>query len=98
MNILRPSQTAQKVAVSLPTLWRRVKQDPDFPQPVKMSGGVTGFIESEIDTYLTLKVDTFRANPSKRAQASIAATASVVKRATKRAAIHSAQGAKKGGA
>lgn len=84
MNILRPRQLAKKFSMSLPTLWRRVKQDPDFPQPVKLSSGITGFIEAEGDAYIELKVNESRANPIKRATASTAAAASVKKRASNR--------------
>lgn len=84
MTLLRPHQLAKKFGISLATLWRRVKQDPDFPQPVKLSDGITAFIEAEGDAYIELKVNEFRANPIKRATTSTAAAASVKKRASNR--------------
>ena len=84
MNILRPSQLARKLGVSTPTVWRRVKDDPDFPQPVRISPAVTGFVEAEADAYIELKVSQSRVNPIKRATASTAAAASVKKRAVNR--------------
>jgi predicted DNA-binding transcriptional regulator AlpA len=84
MNILRPNQFAKKLGLSMPTLWRRVQQDPDFPVPIKLSTAITGFIESECDTYLELKVAESRANPTKRATAATAAATSVKNRTNNR--------------
>lgn len=70
--------------MSLPTVWRRVKQDPHFPQPIKLSSGMTGFVEAEGDAYIEFKVIETRATLSKRATAATAAAASVKKRALKR--------------
>jgi predicted DNA-binding transcriptional regulator AlpA len=86
MNILRPNHLAKKLGMSPATLWRRVKQDPDFPQPVRLSSGMTGFVEAESDAYIERKVDEFRANPTKRTTASVAAAASVKVRADRRQA------------
>ena len=84
MNILRPTQLAKKLGVSMPTLWRRVQQDPAFPVPIKLSSAMTGFIESECEAYLELKVAESRATPTKRATAKKAAAASVIQRANNR--------------
>ena len=84
MNILRPSQFAKKLGMSTPTLWRRVKHDKDFPQPVRISPAITGFVEAEGDAYIKLKVNQSRAYPVKRATALTAAAASVKKRASNR--------------
>jgi predicted DNA-binding transcriptional regulator AlpA len=84
MNILRPNQLAKKLGLSMPTLWRRVQQDPDFPVPIKLSTAVTGFIESDCETYLELKVAESRANPTKRATAATAAAISVKNRTNNR--------------
>ena len=84
MNFLRPNHFAKKLGMSTPTLWRRVKQDPDFPQPVRISPAITGFVEAEADAYIELKVNQSRANPNKRTTASTAAAASVKKRANNR--------------
>jgi prophage regulatory protein len=95
MNILRPNHFAKKLGMSTPTLWRRVKQDPDFPQPVRISTAITGFVEAEVDAYIELKVSQSRLNPSKRETALTAAAASVKKRAIDRlldAGPHGASG------
>jgi prophage regulatory protein len=84
MNIIRPTQLAKKIGVSMPTLWRRVRDDPDFPVPVKLSAAMTGFIEAECDAYLELKVAASRAAPTKRPTAVKAGAASAIKRANKR--------------
>lgn len=97
MNIIRPNRTANKIGASLPTLWRRVKDDPDFPQPVKMSSAITGFVESEIDAYIERKVTESRANPTKRATASKAATVSMEVRAERHAVKTVAAAKLKGG-
>ena len=98
MRIIRMKELCSRLSISLPTGWRWLKQDPTFPPAIILSPGITGFTDESADAYIKIKADASRANPSKRAQASIAATASVVKRASNRAAIPSAQGAKKGGA
>lgn len=51
-QVLRPAQLAKKFSVSVPTVYRRVRQDPHFPQPFKLSERVTGFYEDEADAYL----------------------------------------------
>lgn len=56
MRILRDIQVGEKLAYSRATVWRRAKTDPDFPQPVKLSAGRTGWIEAEVDAYLAAKV------------------------------------------
>jgi len=56
MRILRDTQTADKCGWrGRSTVWYKVKTDPDFPRPVKI-GGITGWIESEIDAYLLRKI------------------------------------------
>ena len=84
MNILRPNQFAKKLGYSMPTLWRRARDDPDFPVAVKLSPAMTGFIEAECDAYLELKVAESRAAPTKRPTAAKAAAVSVTKRASRR--------------
>ena len=50
---IRPPRAAQKFGFSLATLWRKTKEDPTFPQPVKISANITIFFEDEIDQYLS---------------------------------------------
>ncbi|HEY0877933.1 MAG TPA: AlpA family phage regulatory protein [Zeimonas sp.] len=56
-RIIRDLLTANKLGYkSRATPWRKAKSDPDFPQPVKISEGLTGWIEQEIDDYLAAKI------------------------------------------
>lgn len=64
MNILRAPEAAKKAGFSVPTLWRKSKDDPDFPKPVKVSDNVTGWIESELDDFLRRRVAASRAVPA----------------------------------
>jgi prophage regulatory protein len=48
------------------TVWRKAKDEPDFPKPVKVSPKITGWIEAEVDQYLEAKVSKAR---GERAQA-----------------------------
>lgn len=57
MKIIRDVRVAEKIgAKSRTTAWRKAKADPDFPKPVSISPGITGWIESEIDEYIARKV------------------------------------------
>ena len=49
---IRPAQAAEKLGVSLPTLWRYARVAPDFPQAVRLSPNVTIFDEGELDAYV----------------------------------------------
>jgi len=49
---IRPTQAAQKFAIGLSTLWLRVKNDPQFPKPIKLGPRTTIFLEHELDAYL----------------------------------------------
>lgn len=87
MKIIRPKQTAEKLGISLATLWRKARNDLDFIKPIKLSDSVTGFIEEEVDAYLERKVREFRERPTKRETAAKATTASATSRAAKRATL-----------
>ena len=50
---LRPSQTAEKMSIGLSSLWLKVKKDPDFPRPFKLSPRTTVFYEHELDEYMS---------------------------------------------
>lgn len=87
MKIIRDAGVAEKLGVSTTTVWRKAKTDPDFPQPVRLSDAITGWIESEIDSYLERKVREYREQPQqKREVAAKAAAASVAARKAKRTA------------
>lgn len=49
---LRPSQAAEKLGIGLSSLWAKAKNEPNFPQPVKLGPATTVFIESELDQYV----------------------------------------------
>lgn len=45
---LRPRQAADFLGIGISTLWRWVKEDPDAPQPIRLSTRVTVFREADI--------------------------------------------------
>ena len=49
---LRPAHVAAKCGVSVPTIWRYVRENPKFPRPSKLSSRVTVFDEHEVDAFL----------------------------------------------
>lgn len=49
---VRPAQAAKKLGVSLPTLWRYCRLNPEMPKPRKLSARVTVFDEEELDAFL----------------------------------------------
>ena len=55
MKILRVDHVAERIGGSRALVWRKAKDEPDFPKPVKI-GGITGWVESEIDGYIRRKV------------------------------------------
>jgi predicted DNA-binding transcriptional regulator AlpA len=38
------------------TLWRRIRRDPDFPQPFYLWDSAPRFVEAEIDAYIARKI------------------------------------------
>jgi len=38
------------------TLWRRIRRDPNFPQPFYLWDGAPRFVEDEIDAYIARKI------------------------------------------
>lgn len=51
----RISRVCELISTSPATVWRRVKTDPTFPQPFKLSPGVTAWDEVEIFEWLEAK-------------------------------------------
>jgi prophage regulatory protein len=49
---LRPAKVAEKLDIGLSTLWKKAKDDPAFPKPIKLAARTTIFLENEIDEYL----------------------------------------------
>jgi len=80
MQIIRPQQAADKLGMGLSTLWYKARKDPDFPQPIKLTDGITGFLASELDAYIEGRVAAFRRQPERKDSAIKAASASLAKR------------------
>jgi prophage regulatory protein len=80
MRILRVGEVAKKIGGSVAWVWRKSKDDPEFPKPVKISPNITGWIETELDEYLTCKVTEHRAAPGKSATVDKAAAISAERR------------------
>lgn len=60
MKIIRLPAVAEKTGWSKATVWRKVKTDTTFPQPIKVSENCTGWVESEIDDWLVSRVSESR--------------------------------------
>ena len=52
MRILRPKQVAQKLEISVATLYR-IARRPGFPERVQLGPRSTGWIEGEIEQWLS---------------------------------------------
>jgi prophage regulatory protein len=52
---LRPADAAAKLGIGVSTLWLRVKSDPSFPRPFKLSERTTVFYERELDAFLAAR-------------------------------------------
>jgi predicted DNA-binding transcriptional regulator AlpA len=50
-NHIRVGDVAKIYNVSVPTIWRWVKEDPNFPQPVKIFGS-TRWLNTEVEEYM----------------------------------------------
>lgn len=56
-SILRAKQVAERLGISTAAIWYKVNPksrhyDADFPQPFKISVNATGWLESEINSYI----------------------------------------------
>ena len=52
---LRPKAVAEELSISLVTLYRHAKTDPDFPQLISLSQGCTVISEEELAEYIAKK-------------------------------------------
>jgi len=55
-QILRYSDLEEMLGLNRVTVWRRVKNDPTFPKPIRLGGKKTsavGFLKSEIELWLS---------------------------------------------
>jgi len=50
-RLLRPSTVAERIGLSIPTIWR-LRRRGDFPAPVRVSAGAIAFIESDIEKWI----------------------------------------------
>ncbi|CAG9247061.1 conserved hypothetical protein [Burkholderia cepacia] len=57
---LRPAAAAQKLGIATSTLWAKVRNEPDFPRPIKVSPRVTIFTESSLDAWLAERVQSIK--------------------------------------
>ena len=49
---LRPARVAEKLDVSVPTVYRYVRTDPTFPRPVKLTPRTTVFDDAQLDAWI----------------------------------------------
>lgn len=51
-GVMRPKAAAEYLGMGLSTLWRRSKQDPDFPKPFKLGPRTTCFNTTDVVAFL----------------------------------------------
>lgn len=56
MKILRVQAVAERIGYAVASVWRKAKDETDFPKPVRIGPKCTGWIESEVDAYLKRKI------------------------------------------
>lgn len=54
-SYIRQKDVLELIPFSAATLWRRVKADPTFPKPVKLSARITAWSRAEIYAWLQNK-------------------------------------------
>lgn len=58
MKLLRIKEVCERIGVKSPeVVWGRLREghenyDPEFPKPVKVSKGITAWVEHEVDAYI----------------------------------------------
>jgi prophage regulatory protein len=50
-RVIRPNRAAERVGLSLSTVWRLVRAG-DFPAPIRLSARAVGWTEVSIETWL----------------------------------------------
>ena len=50
--LLRPAAVARRLGVSRSTLWRLSRDDPDFPQSIRLTRGTVAWRVSELDAWV----------------------------------------------
>ena len=54
-ELIRPSTAAARYSLSRRTLSRRMRDDPDFPQPIRMNCRMVLFRRADLDAYFSSK-------------------------------------------
>lgn len=57
IQILRMKQLVVRTRLSRATLYALMSTDPTFPQKIKLTARTVGFLESEVDAWLTTRAD-----------------------------------------
>lgn len=65
MKILRVKAVGERLGYAVPSIWRKAKDEPDFPKPVRVGPKCTGWLESEVDEYIARKVSESRSGAAK---------------------------------
>ena len=61
MKLINDQQVADKFGHSRATTWRKTKENPDFPKPIRLQGArATRWIEAEVDAYIQRQVNNAR--------------------------------------
>lgn len=55
-RILRPRELAERIGLSLTTIWR-LRQRGELPEPIRLSPGCVGWRLSDIDAWLASRPD-----------------------------------------
>lgn len=55
LRFMRPAQVAKFLGTSPTTLWRWVRNIPDFPKPIKLGAGTTVWDEAELIAWVETK-------------------------------------------
>jgi predicted DNA-binding transcriptional regulator AlpA len=72
---LRPRQAAEMIGIGLSTFWHLAKNDPDFPQLVRLSTACTIVRESDLEDYIAKKAGARRPAVATRQAAEMAVAA-----------------------
>lgn len=53
--VLRPTQAAAYIGLSLPSFWRIAREDSTFPKPFKLGANSTAVMRADLDAWLKAK-------------------------------------------
>ena len=59
-TLLRLPEVIKKTGLSRSTIYNKIKDDPLFPKQIKLSERCVGFLESELDAWITSRVSESR--------------------------------------